>query len=190
MYAAELPDAEPLEKPTEVETEIVRLAKRASSAASDHLVSYRILVEEIRKAQLTPEQVTRCLESAGYAKWRISEVKRVAFVSDVMWREFKEQWQGFRPMLVKVRGANIKNDTLFVKRFFSAFVRFQRRIKSLAPSLWCEDGRCCFVSELPTDKKQISYTSGKWRVTVERREKPTKSAPKNPKSDETSRPAQ
>ncbi|SDU18045.1 hypothetical protein SAMN05444156_2446 [Verrucomicrobium sp. GAS474] len=83
---------------------VLDAAFSARSAESNAVMCYMALCIEIRRHQLAPKEVTVLLSAAGYNYSRISEVKRVAFVSDEIFQKFLSEGLGFRSALRLARG--------------------------------------------------------------------------------------
>jgi len=72
----------------------------ASVAVTD---LYLRLCSHIRAYDLDPDEVAVALREAGFPASRISELCRVAFAPDNIWREFSATHIGFRVALTKTR---------------------------------------------------------------------------------------
>ena len=80
-----------------------RLAKEVDAAESDLRGKYFALLRHVRSAHVGPRDLSRVLGELGWHKVRISEVKRVAYVPDVLFAEYEAGVVGFKTMLEKVR---------------------------------------------------------------------------------------
>ena len=64
---------------------------------------YLRICDHIRAYDLDPDEVAAALRDAGFAASRISEIRRVAFAPENLYREFMTQGLGFRVALTKTR---------------------------------------------------------------------------------------
>lgn len=87
----------------EAQQKLIVLAKEVGDAVSSVLGKYLACLVLIRESQLNPVQVTKALKSAGWAASRISETKRLAFCSEVLFESYRKRLIGFRPALEAAR---------------------------------------------------------------------------------------
>ncbi|OAM88049.1 hypothetical protein AW736_21320 [Termitidicoccus mucosus] len=76
-----------------------QLAMELQASMADAVGKYIAVCDHIRKAQLMPVTVTAELKQLGFADSRISEIKRVSMVSDVVWEQYKSRTIGFKVAL-------------------------------------------------------------------------------------------
>jgi len=77
-----------------------RLFIRSALAVGD---LYLRICDHIRAYDLDPDEVAQALRDASFPPSRISEIRRVAFAPDNLYREFMAQGLGFRVALEKTR---------------------------------------------------------------------------------------
>ncbi|HYE31960.1 MAG TPA: hypothetical protein VEH27_11060 [Methylomirabilota bacterium] len=164
---------------------LVTIAKQALKAEAKLKSRYLAICEYIRRHQLLPRMVTEALSEAGYPKSRISEIKRVAFVSPEIWAMFKKDLIGFKPLLRRAREVDTgKTDEsrqlLQWRRFLATFSAFT--MDATPPeNYFASNGHNLFVWHESAVKGAKDFTVGHWLVTVKRNEpkkEPKKEAPK------------
>jgi len=77
-----------------------RLFIRSALAVGD---LYLRICDHIRAYDLDPDEVTQALRDASFPPSRISEIRRVAFAPENLYREFMSKGLGFRVALEKTR---------------------------------------------------------------------------------------
>lgn len=79
------------------------LARDLQGAMTNTVEKYMAVCQHIRDAQMMPVQVKKELAALGFADSRISEVNRVAQVSDEVWAQYKSRVIGFKMTLELAR---------------------------------------------------------------------------------------
>jgi hypothetical protein len=80
-----------------------KLGAVALESARAAVERYMDLVRFIREREVLPQTVTRELKDLGFVDSRISEIKRLAFVSDAEWRKIDGEKMGFKLALQEAR---------------------------------------------------------------------------------------
>jgi len=101
--------AAPLEL-SAVDKPLLKIARDCVNAAINLGMTYLELVGDIRKRSIDPVTVTATLKEAGFADSRISEVKRVAFASEEVYKEIAAAQLGFKAAVTAARLAEHKED--------------------------------------------------------------------------------
>lgn len=85
------------------ERRVLEAGYNARKVALEAVSMYVELCKEIRATFMTPPQVSKILKALGYLDARISEVKRVSFVSDQAFQEFLSRGLGWRATVEAAR---------------------------------------------------------------------------------------
>ncbi|HMJ90271.1 MAG TPA: hypothetical protein VK530_10665 [Candidatus Acidoferrum sp.] len=117
-------------------TELGKTFVRAAVAVAD---VYLRICDHIRWYELDPDEVSKALAEAGFPPSRVSEIKRVAYAPDHIWKELQAREIGFRVALQKSRMyyENRKRE-LPVKRrkLRRACARVLRLLRDLGEDSW------------------------------------------------------
>jgi len=91
----------------EAQLKLIGLAKEVGASFSVALEKYLACALLIRESQMDPRQVSKALAAAGWARSRISEMKRLAFCSQVLFDAYRKRLIGFRPALEAARSESL-----------------------------------------------------------------------------------
>jgi len=85
---------------------IAEEAKRVLTAEAEIKDKYFTLCDEVRKSGLNSRELTLLLQSTGFHKVRISEIKKVISVDDETWEKYRRKEFGFKATLKLARGGD------------------------------------------------------------------------------------
>ena len=100
---------------------------------------YLRMCDHIRAYDLDPDEVASALKDAGFPPSRISEIRRVAFAPENLYREFMTKGYGFRVALTKTRMYyEVRRGDKRTKRrkLRRASARVFRLLRELGESVW------------------------------------------------------
>lgn len=94
----------------EAVTKLRTLAKDLQGAMTTTLEKYVAICEHIRVSQMMPTTLRTELSALGFASARISEIQRVALVSDEVWAQYKSRAIGFKVTLELARKEKMEEE--------------------------------------------------------------------------------
>jgi len=116
--------------------ELGELLIRGAVAVTD---LYLRICTHIRAHDLDPDEVTQALRQAGFSAPRISELRRVAFAPEHIFKEFAATHIGFRVVLAKTRMyEQVRRSDIRVKRrkLRRASARVLRLFREIGQNVW------------------------------------------------------
>jgi hypothetical protein len=157
---------------TEDEKSCKHLAYLLSSNTSTMHGNYLSLCKFIREKDLDPKQVTRSCLAGGLSKERVSEIKRICFASEKIFKGYLNGKLSFRAALAQSRSGAKLDDYVKWQRFFSVFDRLVNKGGNMAPFFHVHEKQALIMMDLTRLETGLGVHKFKgWTVTIKEQQK-------------------
>lgn len=133
---------------TPAQVECCRFAEAVVQGISDTKSRYMVLCKHIRETNMTPKEVSQACAAGRMSKERISEIKKICFTSDQIFKLYVQGTLSYKAALLSARNGSEVTPRVKWDRILSSFDRLVNAGESVNPFIHIHEKKALILFDL------------------------------------------